>query len=255
MTDEVKQEQIPAMTPAEYFSLLKDKKGEATHEGLQMVYDNAVSLARKYEKTNQNTALRKLIFHLECIEKEHKLVDLGINTFIYKDDIEYYNKQVADKSVCIIELEKYEREIPEEIVETLESVKGIFDQFYVLFTDYTGEVRSKIEKERQEKDPILFGAFQNRNNQTMVERFYVIGDWEDEYCDLTLDKMIEQAKSFTKTDISHNTDMPLDIEALKERIQSTTVNEQGEMRMINESITASKKKPFFKRVRSFIKGE
>ena len=32
--------------------------------------------------------MRKLMFHLECIEKEREIVKMGINTFIYRDDIE-----------------------------------------------------------------------------------------------------------------------------------------------------------------------
>ena len=44
------------------------------------------------------------------------------------------------------------------------------------------------EKEREEiksKDPILFGIIQNSR------KLYFIGDWIDEFCNLTLDKMME----------------------------------------------------------------
>lgn len=69
---------------------------------------------------------------------------------------------------------------------------------YVVFTDYTGKVERTIEKERREKDPILFGTFQKqrgntRNSGNLInDRFYYLGDWEDEYCDLTMDKFLKE---------------------------------------------------------------
>lgn len=32
-----------------------------------------------------------------------------------------------------------------------------------MFTDYTGRMERQVEKERREKDPILFGTFQNQS--------------------------------------------------------------------------------------------
>lgn len=84
--------------------------------------------------------MEKLLFHLECIEKEREIVSMGINTFVYRDDIEYYINNVASDIVKIIELERYEREIPDEIVEVIAKVKDKFDQLYIVFTDYTGGV-------------------------------------------------------------------------------------------------------------------
>ena len=118
---------------------------------------------------------------------------MGIDTFVYKDKIEDYIENVADKSVKIIELSRYMREVPDDLVETVEKTKDLFDEFYVVFTDYTGAEERKVQKEKRYKDPILFGAFKNQRN--VADRFYFLGDWVDEYCDLTLDKMIEQYKN------------------------------------------------------------
>ncbi|MDU7184950.1 MAG: hypothetical protein E6294_02830, partial [Klebsiella sp.] len=68
--------------------------------------------------------------------------------------------------------------------------KDKFDEFFIVFTDYTGEKEREVKKERIEKDPILFGAFLNEETKVVADRFYFLGDWIDEYCDLTLDKMI-----------------------------------------------------------------
>ncbi len=134
------------------------------------------------------------MFLLECIEKERNVIELGIDTFVYKEDIEKYIDDISKNTVKIIELENYEREIPDEIVEIIEKTKDIFDKMYVLFTDYTGKITKEISKERRDKDPILFGVFSDEKSRAIVDRFYYLGDWEDEYCDLTLEKMINDYK-------------------------------------------------------------
>ena len=89
---------------------------------------------------------------MESIEKEQKLVEMGITTFIYRDDIDFYIDSVArnrnqdKRPIKIIELERYEREIPDEIVNLIAEVKDKFDQLYVVFTDYTGKVERQIKK-------------------------------------------------------------------------------------------------------------
>ena len=115
-------------------------------------------------------------------------------------------------------LEKYEREIPDEIVSIIEQVKDKFDQLYILFTDYTGKVERQIEKERRQKDPILFGTFQNEKTRTVIDRFYFLGDWEDEYCDLTLDKMVNEVEASKKRNIVRTVNTPEDIEELKKQL-------------------------------------
>lgn len=190
------------LTPSEYFEIIKDKKNKINDEQLNEIYNNCLVLLNKYKITGQTKAMKKLIFHLETIEKEREIVKLGIDTFIYRDDIEEYIDNISKDTVKIIELENYEREIPDEIVDAWAKVKDKFDKAYVVFTDYTGKLEKQIEKERRDKDPILFGTFQDQDSQTVIDRFYFIGDWEDEYCDLTLDKMVNEVKQHTKKDIA-----------------------------------------------------
>ena len=100
------------LTPQQYFDKLKKKKHHIDDEGLLKVYENCLELLNKYKITGQIKGMRKLLFHLECIEKEREIVKMGINTFIYLDDIEEYIDNVAKDTVKIIEMENYEREIP-----------------------------------------------------------------------------------------------------------------------------------------------
>lgn len=216
MTITIESEEI---TPEDYFEYVKGKKHEVTLEELQKFRENAIYLLSKYRITNQIAGMKKLMFIINTIEKEQSVLEKGINQFVYKEDIEDFIKNVSSKAVKIIELENYPREIPDDIVEKFEAVKDLFDRFYVVFTDYTGEVERQVEKSRRDKDPILFGSFHNPENQTLYEKFYYIGDWIDEYCDLTLDKMISEMKEEGR-DISHSLTIPETLDQLREELDS-----------------------------------
>ena len=236
------------LTPQEYFDQVKEKKQHVTDEMLNQVYDNCLTLLNKYKITGQKTGIKKLLFHLECIEKEREIIKLGVDTFVYKDDIEEYIDNVADDAVKIIELENYERDIPNEIVELIDKVKDKFDRLYVVFTDYTGKEERKIAKEKHAKDPILFGTFLNDSKRVVVDRFYYLGDWIDEYCDLTLDKMVNEYKQETGKEIRRTIKTPADIEELKDQLkgltQSTT---NSSLYLISNE---QPKKSFFSRIKS-----
>ncbi len=187
---ENKKEKKQDITPSQYFDYLKDSKNKITTEALKKSYASFIQLGEKYNKLGQTESLKKLCFLADVLKKEEKLIELGVTTYIYKDTVEDYIENVADTTVKIIELSRYMREIPDELVDTIEQTKGLFDEFYVVFTDYTGKEERKVEKERRDKDPILFGVF--KNSGIVSDRFYFLGDWVDEYCDLTLDKLVEQ---------------------------------------------------------------
>lgn len=184
------------LTPYQYFKTVKSKINEMNDKDLNKLYSISTELLNKYQKTGQIKSAKKLAFHIKSILKEKEIIDLGITKFVYREDIENYIDNVAKDVVKIIELKNYPREIPDELIETIEKTKDIFDEMYVLFTDYTKEIEKTIEKER---DPILFGTFIDRNIDEMSQRMYYLGDWVDEYCDLTLDKLISQTdKSIVK---------------------------------------------------------
>lgn len=247
------EENIKELTPSEYFEQIKDKKHTIDDEKLKNVYDNCLELINKYKITGQKKAIRKLMFHLECIEKEREIVKMGITTFVYRDDIEEYIDNVAKDTVKIIELENYEREIPDEIVDVIAATKDKFDQLYVVFTDYTGKVERQIQKERRDKDPILFGTFQNQSNRTVIDRFYYLGDWEDEYCDLTLDKMVNETEKVGKRKIIRTISTPEDISELKEQLESLSL--KNDIYIASADIEIGHKKSLFNNIKTFFKGK
>lgn len=235
------------LSPAEYFGVIKERKQRITDEDLQRVYDNCLELLNKYKITGQTKGMRKLLFHLDCIEKEREIVKTGIDTFVYRDDIEYYIDNVADDVVKIIDIGSYEREIPDEVVDVIDKVGGMFDQLYIVFTDYTGEVERQVEEERRSKDPILFGVFQDEKSRSVIDRFYFLGDWVDEYCDLTLDKLVNESADVGHRDIVHTIKTPQDIEEL--RAQLGKLVEHNDIYVIDSK---PKEKHFFDRVKTFL---
>lgn len=244
-------EEMEKLNPQEYFDAVKERKQHITDEQLKAVYDNCFELLNKYRITGQKNGIRKLMFHLECIEKERAIVAMGIDTFVYRDDIEFYIDHVADDVVKIIDIESYEREIPDEIVDVIARVKDKFDQLYIVFTDYTGEAERKVMEERRKKDPILFGTFQDAGNRTVIDRFYYLGDWVDEYCDLTLDKMVNETERVGNRKITHTIKTPEDLKELKEQLSH--IQEKNNIFVMSN--VENKPKHFLDRVKTFFSGK
>ena len=156
------------------------------------------------------------------------------------------------------------REVPDDLVEVVTKTKDIFDAFYVVFTDYTGIEERKVDKERRDKDPILFGSFKNSTN--VADRFYFLGDWVDEYCDLTLDKLIVEYKDKVGKNPINDIKIPTNSNDLIEMLKSYVIddNRNAEYKITlseqNDIIAApsytlsnnsnNKKKSFFEKVRS-----
>lgn len=224
---------LKEMTPYQYFQFVKSKVNEINDEDLNKLYSISSELLEKYKKTGQVKAAKKLAFHIKSILKEKEIIDLGITKFVYRDDIENYIDNIAKDVVKIIELKNYPREIPDELVETIEKTKDIFDEMYVLFTDYTGEVEKKVEKER---DPILFGSFIDRTVDEMSQRMYYLGDWVDEYCDLTLDKLVSQTNKSIVKEIS----IPNDTNELINQLNKIQEFNNEEFRMTSDNIKPHK---------------
>ena len=251
MEDENKELKEEKRSPYEYFQRVKGKVNQMNDEDLNKLYSISTGLLEKYKRTGQIKAAKKLAFHIKSLFKEKQIIDLGITKFVYRDDIENYIDNIADDVVKIIELKNYPREIPDELVETIEKTKDIFDEMYVLFTDYTQDIEREVEKER---DPILFGSFLSRDVDAMSQRLYYLGDWVDEYCDLTLDKLVAQTdKSIVKEiSIPENKDELLQ---QLDKLQSIHTDDDNSFRLSSTSISKPHKVSLVTRVINMIRGK
>lgn len=216
-------EENKQITPLELMKMIKSSKEKTTEESLINFYNVCLKKLEKYITTGQIDAAKKVKFLIDNVEKEKKLLELGINTFVYFKDISDYVENVKDKQLSIIELSRYEREVPDEIADVVAMCKenNLFDEYMVLFTDYNKEMSKKTRKEDREKDPILFGIFLNKDKDTACPRFYYLGDWEDEHCDLTLERMLAKIGD----DKAHKVEAPAKtLEELTEKLNSLTKN-------------------------------
>lgn len=240
------------LSPQEYFDEIKNRKQHITDEQLTAVYNNCLELLDKYRITGQISGMKKLMFHIGCIEKEREIVKMGIDTFVYRDDIEYYIDQVSSDVVKIIDIGSYEREIPDEIVDVIAKVKDKFDQLYIVFTDYTGKVERRVKKERRARDPILFGTFLDEGSRSVIDRFYYLGDWVDEYCELTLDKMVNETEKVGKRNIVKKIKTPEDIDELRVQLASLSPSSKSSENFAEYRITDSDKKHgLFYKIKTF----
>ena len=242
------------LDPQFYFDYVKEKKNKCTDEFLNKLYEVTLEQIRKAMITGQNLIVRRLHFALGAIEREHELVKVGIDTFVLREDIDYFINKIVNKRVKVVDLEFFPRDIPTEIVDRIAMLKErkLFDNFYVVFTDYTGKItqdtKKDVKKEQIRKDPIIFGTFEQKIDGVfdICDRFYYVGDWEDEYCDLTLTKMVQKMTEAGRENIVHNASITTDItpEAIREYINRLDEDEENR-RML---LVRPQKKSFFQNI-------
>lgn len=246
------------MTPSDYFDYVKSMKHESTEEDLNKLVDNVLYLLRKPKETGQITMARKLVSQFEIAKKELTALHNGFDIYVYGQDVKKFIESISKKPIKLIELERYEREIPDPAYEKFLKAKslGIFDKFYVVFTDYTGEMEKQVEKERRDKDPILFGAFMydpygkenpSENDLITFERLYFIADWVDQYCDLTLSEMVTQYEKSTNHGMIYSVNVPTELPELKKYFGLV---EKNKKEPLNKS-----KKGFFRKIKRKLKLE
>ena len=205
------------LTPTLYFNHVKSMKKDIEDENLQIVADNCLTLLQKTKLTGQKKAAEKIFNQYSLIMRELKAASFGFTTIVYKSDIEKFIDKISKHPVKIIELENYPREVDDSAIDKLMIAKEneLFDEYYIIFTDYSEKAAKQIAKERRDKDPILFGAFKS-DKDIPEKRFFYIADWVDEYCDLTLEEMLTQYEKSEKAGAKYTIEIPKDVEALKE---------------------------------------
>lgn len=208
---------ISKMDTEEIFKELKSNVSSINPEKLSEYEKNLLVALQSAMSINQKLLIEQCVFFHKCIKKEVELINLGFDKFIYKDDIQEIIETLDkknEKNIYFIELERFPRVIPREVQNKIKSVmdRNIFDKYYVLFTDYTKKTKKISENTNKDeyvrKDPIVFGTFSLESADThikyMGERVYYIADWVDEYCDLTLDRLLNEVPDKVKSLYSDN---------------------------------------------------
>ena len=213
---------IKDITPSVYFEYVKGLKQKVEFNEYEVVIDTVLNMLKKTKLTGQTAMAKELTTNLEKLLKELEAVKNGFNIFILRKDLEKYIDKVEACSIKIIELSRYEREIPDEIIDKVELANNIFDELYIVFTDYTEKATKKVAKERRDKDPILFGAFKEKDKEKIYiqDRLFFIADWVEENCDLTLDELVRAAKKNLKKNITYKITNPTDEQEVRKLLES-----------------------------------
>ena len=184
--------------PKLFFSYVKSKLNKSQQKKLKARLGKLQQLVKQAEELNQQALFEELSKSLVLAVRESEAVACGYDTWLKQADVAKFMSMVRENDtansspVFFKKLEEFPRAIPANVKKALKAAqsKGIFDEFWILYLDYTREeVKTNKEKIRQ-KDPILFGRHSNDG-----EKLYFIIDWIDEYCDLTLSKFVEKMKT------------------------------------------------------------
>lgn len=173
----------------EFFSNVK-LKAEQTP-----VYVNRVNKYLSYlqyaDKCGQTALREKLMANMVINYLESVLFAAGKFKLLTEEDIIAFAEN-SPKALCLDYINNYVRVIPNEVIEKKMEFDEleVFDNYVILHYDFDGGSTDMTQEEKKKevakaKDPILFGVINGS------KKLYYIGDWIDEYCDLTLDKIVE----------------------------------------------------------------
>lgn len=172
-----------------YFSYVKSKF--SLLERIRM--DRRVKVLEKaFEAASNNgqdmlaeKMLRELVAYSRCSVMAAK----GIKWVIAKEDLNKHKRHIKGGHISDTPLAKYTRIIPKKAVKRMEELNGVFDDYviYHYWNEKADDVKSMSpDEKRAMRDPVLFGLIKEA-----PEKLFFVADWEDEYCDLTFDEMLE----------------------------------------------------------------
>ena len=196
--------------PKLYFSFVKSRLTKIEKEKIRKRLRIVEPLLVQAKEINQEAYYQELAKEFAFLLREAEVLACGFDTIIKKASIEKFRSFVKDTQIDFSTVAKFPRAIPNKIQKKLSALQGksLFDEYYILYNNPSKEVVKTNKEKIQEKDPILFG-----NLFLAPETFFYIADWEDEYCNLTLDSFLSKMKENNK-DFELETIKPLNSESI-----------------------------------------
>lgn len=192
------------------FNKIKKAFTKADKKQQEQIVDNLTEIKNNAEELNQQRLILESEIKLKNSMSEIEAIKAGYDRYVLKEDvnelIESLKTKDGGRQLAFSNLEKYPRVIPQKNAELIKKAKEYFDNIYILYTAQ----KEEVEKEKIAKDPIAFGVVKykedidslTRNASIESNHMFFITDWVDEYCDLTLDKLVELSKEeLQKNDI------------------------------------------------------
>lgn len=169
---------------------LEEKSMDFYIETIKNSLDNGQVALAEILLTKKNTLLKEL--NLCGKFGSVKYVDEA-------DIVKSYIKSTSGNNLKLTWIKNFVRIIPQDVIEAkkLFDAEYVFDNYVVLHFDHDDSSTSMTKKEiEQAKDPILFGVIEGSH------KLYFVGDWIDEECDLTLEKLLETLERKKAKEIS-----------------------------------------------------
>lgn len=173
------------ITVQDFFKSVKNSTQE-----LRVVIDRAKGFdeaLRRARQTGQKAMEERLLAGAQAVRAESQLLALGLTKFLSEETLVEFVKK-SPRGLRLDWVRNFTRLIPDEVLETKVKCDEllIFDNYVVLHYDPEGKSWAETQAEVEaRKDPILFGVVEGKRV------LYYIGDWVDEYCDLTLEGLAE----------------------------------------------------------------
>lgn len=175
---------ITEIQPDVFFQKLKKTKKQI--QIIDGIVDKYFKQIEQAQKLGQTALVERLKDDIEVVKAEALAVVCGVKEYLTQGQVEKLLKK-STKNIEITLIKNFVRPIPEKLVDIKEKLdkEKVFADYVVMHYDPKKENADLTKKEKErKKDPILFGIIKGSRN------FYYIGDWIDEYCDLTLKEAV-----------------------------------------------------------------
>jgi len=152
---------------------------------IEKAFDRAV-------ENGQDLLASKVLREYTGAFRESLMYAKGFRLFIERDDLDRNKYRIRGGHISDTKFEDFTRIIPKDVLKKKKESDGLFDSYVIYHywsnaSEDSEAVKSMTPEEKEKmKDPILFGRINETN------RLYFIADWEDEYCDLTFDEIVDK---------------------------------------------------------------
>lgn len=138
---------------------------------------------------HQTALVESLSTKLEAVKMESLLYGyIDPVKIITEQQVVQFVKE-SEKGIRLDWIKNFARIIPSDIATRKIEFDNlnVFDNYVVMHYDPDGKAwKDTYDEKQKRKDPILFGVIKD------MKKLYVIGDWKDEYCDLTVTDFIDK---------------------------------------------------------------
>lgn len=173
------------LSPKVYFKYIKNKFGILEKISMDRRIAKLQKLVNEAIDNGQEALSESFFDRLVKEMRESELYAKGYRIFIEQEHLDKFRYKIRGRAISVTPLKNYVKVIPKDVIEKIKKTNGLFDTVVIVHYDPDGNAK-KLTKEEERKDPIAFGKIAES------DRYYFIADWEDEYCDLTLDDIVDK---------------------------------------------------------------